>query len=86
LGSEITEGRDRLAQLDARLASLGDLANRLQQVIPGLMAALAIILTLLFAFLIFTQVEVIRLYVQRWQQLSKPEENRALETSAQPVD
>ena len=82
LNKEISQIRDRLEQLDTRLAALGDLAIRLQQVIPGVLMALAIILSLIFAFLIFTQVEVIRLYVSRWRQLGKSQVTETPETLA----
>jgi hypothetical protein len=85
LNNEITQGRDRLAQLDTRLAALGDLAIRLQQVIPGVLLALAVILSLIFAFLIFTQVEVIRLYVDHWRLLGTSQETNPPDSLAQPV-
>jgi hypothetical protein len=61
------ETRDNLAELDVKLASLQDLMLRLQQVVPVLL----IILTLFAAWIIYTQVEVIRLFVKRWRSLGK---------------
>jgi len=69
LNSEIQGIRDALAQLNSKLAALEALAIRLQQIIPGLLTTLAVILTLFLAFLIYTQVEVIRLFVARWRAL-----------------
>ena len=67
LNDEITKVRDELSQLDAKLAALEAFSIRLQQVIPGTLMAFAAIVSLIFAFVIFTQVEVIRLYVAHWQ-------------------
>jgi len=70
VNNEISQVRDILAQLDAKLADLEALAIRLQQVIPGALIAFAVLLTLVLAFIIFTQVEVIRLYVSHWKLLN----------------
>lgn len=69
VNNEISQVRDLLAQLDAKLAALEARAIQLQQVIPGALLAFALLLTLVLAFLIFTQVEVIRLYVSQWKLL-----------------
>lgn len=71
LNNEITKVRDGLSQLDAKLAALEAFSIRLQQVIPGALLAFAVILSLIFAFVIFTQVEVIRLYLAHWRLLSQ---------------
>lgn len=70
VNNEISQVRDLLIQLDSKLAALEALAIRLQQVIPGALLAFAVLLTLVLAFLIFTQVEVIRLYVSHWKLLN----------------
>ena len=67
LTNEITQGRDALSELDTRLAALEALSIRLQQVIPTVLLVIAVIISLMFAFVIFTQVEVIRLYIARWR-------------------
>jgi hypothetical protein len=85
LTDEITKVRDVLSQLDAKLASLEELSIWLQKVIPGVLVALAVILSLLLAFLIFTQVEVIRLYVAHWRQLGQPQAALPDQGLAQPV-
>ena len=71
LNSEIGKIRDELAQLETRLAALEASSIRLQQVIPRLFITVAVIFTLVLGFLIFTQVEVIRLYVKRWRKLGE---------------
>lgn len=63
--------RDRLAEADARLAALQVLTAQLQQAVPTVFVTIAVLLSLLLAFVIFTQVEVIRLYVRRWQMLGQ---------------
>jgi len=69
LNNEIQGVRDSLIQLNSKLAALESFALRMQQVIPGLMTTLAVIFTLFLAFLIYTQVEVIRLFLARWRAL-----------------
>jgi hypothetical protein len=69
LNNEIARIRDDLAQLDSKLAGLEVLSIRVQKMIPGLFIIVAVLLTLMLAFLIFTQVEVIRLYLNRWRRL-----------------
>ena len=84
LTKEILRARDASAQVDSSLAALEALSIRLQQVIPGVLIIIAVILSLIFAFLIFTQVEVIRLYIDRWRLLGRPQEMLPAETLAQP--
>ena len=67
LNNEITRIKDELTRLDARLAALEAFSIRLQKRIPGLFVTIAVIVTLLLGFVIFTEVEVIRLYVSRWR-------------------
>ena len=69
LTDQINKVREDLAQLDSSLAALEALSIRLQQVIPGILLTATVILSLLFAFVIYTQVEVIRLYIARWRLL-----------------
>lgn len=74
LTEEIQGARQALAQVDSNLAELEALSIRLQEVIPGILVTVAVILTLLFVFVIFTQVEVILLYIARWRQLEQARE------------
>lgn len=66
LSTALTQTRTALARLDARLASLEALMVRLQEVIPPILLTIALVLTVLFAFVIYTQIEVVRLYVRLW--------------------
>jgi hypothetical protein len=83
LSKEIQGFRDSLAQFDSFLTALGAILVRLQQVIPEILFAVAAIVTLLYAFVIFTQVEVIRLYVARWRLLGKPQNELSTKSPAQ---
>ena len=85
LNKEIIKVQDELAQLDSSLAALEALSIRLQQVIPGILLIIAVIISMLFAYLIFTQVEVIRLYVDRWRRLGQPQVVLPIDTLAQPA-
>jgi cell division protein FtsB len=69
LTADISELRSGLARLDSSLAEIESLAKRLLVIVPGLFIGSAAVLTLLFAFIIYTQIEVIRLYTIRWKQL-----------------
>jgi uncharacterized protein YukE len=82
LTGEITSVRNDLAQLDSSLAALEALSIHMQQVIPGILVTVAVILSLLFAFVIFTQVEVILLYIARWRLLGQPQAALPAETPA----
>jgi hypothetical protein len=85
LTNEIIKIQDVLAQLDSSLAALEALSIRMQQVIPGILLAIAVILSLIFAYILFTQVEVIRLYVARWRLLGQPQVILQAEVLAQPI-
>jgi hypothetical protein len=67
LNERLDESRDSLAKLDADLAALQDLAIRLKTAIPTALTIIAVVLTLFLAYVIYSQVEVIRLHVQRWR-------------------
>lgn len=82
LTEEIQGIREAFAQVDSNLAELEALSIRLQGIIPGILVTVAVILTLLFVFLIFTQVEVILLYIARWRQLEQVQESTAGEPPA----
>jgi len=85
LTEEILHARDATAQVDSSMAALEAFSIRLQAVIPGILVTIAVILSLVFAFLVFTQVEVIRLYIARWRHLGQPQEILPAETPAQPA-
>jgi len=69
LSGRLQEGRDNLAALDSDLAAVQEKADTLQQIIPTVLAVLAIVLTLFLIYVGYTQVEVIRLYVSKWKGL-----------------
>ena len=85
LTNEITQARETLSELDSRLAALEELSIRLQQVIPTALLVIAVIISFVFAFIIFTQFEVIRLYVAHWRRLGQPQELSPTDTPAQPA-
>jgi len=82
---KITQGMDELSSLmvetDADLAALQDSVTRLQQIVPVVLALVTVLLTLFLVYVIYTQVEVIRLFVQRWKQLSPASAPLTEETS-----
>jgi uncharacterized phage infection (PIP) family protein YhgE len=86
LTEEIRQARAGLAQLDSQLAALEALSIRLQATIRGVLTGIALTLSLIFAFLIFTQVEVIRLYVGRWRLLENPQTTAPSENGDQPSE
>ncbi len=83
LTAEIDGVRSGLARLDITLAEVEALAQHLIVIIPGLLIGSALILTIFFTFIIYTQVEFIRLYTLRWKQLGSElvieEENLQIE-------
>jgi hypothetical protein len=85
LTEEILHARDATAKIDSSMAALEAFSIRLQQVIPGILVTIAVILTLIFAFLVFTQVEMIRLYIDRWRHLGQPQELLPAATPANPA-
>jgi len=71
----INKFQDGLSQLNSMLVALEELSVNLQQIIPGLFIAIALIFSLILAYLIYTQVEVILLYVRRWHRLGQSVES-----------
>lgn len=69
LNEDIQRTQAGLAQLNSRLAALEEFAGRIRQTILVVLTTLAIIITLFLAFLIYTQVVVIRLFIARWRSL-----------------
>ena len=61
------------------MAALQQRAVELQGTIPVFFTILSLVVTLLFIFLLYSQVEVIRLFVGRWRGL-----NAAAETNVAP--
>lgn len=83
LTAEIDGVRSGLARLDITLAEVEALAQHLIVIIPGILIGSGLVLTIFFTFIIYTQVEVIRLYTLRWKQLGSElvieEENLQIE-------
>jgi len=73
---KITQGMEelssRLANLDSDLAAVQALAVKLQKVVPIALLVVTILMTLLLAYVIYTQVEMISLFIKKWKQLNKP--------------
>jgi hypothetical protein len=68
------ELRDGFAMLDADLAALQELIARLQRLVATVFTLLSLVSSLFLAWAIYTQVEVIRLYVHRWKSLGLADE------------
>jgi archaellum component FlaC len=69
IAARLTEARQNLAQLNRSLEAMQELAAGLRSKIRLIFTSISIIVTLFLVWLIYTQVEVIRLYVQRWKEL-----------------
>jgi hypothetical protein len=79
IAQQIGDSRDRLAKLDARLASLQAVAEQLKKSLQTAIILFSVLITLCLAYGIYTQVEIIRLFVQRWhaQNISSNSEGAA---------
>ncbi len=67
LTTQLNKFRDRLAELDARLAIAQETIIQLQQNIVTAIVLFSVVITLLLAWIIWSQVEVLRLNIHRWQ-------------------
>jgi hypothetical protein len=67
LTARLGQSRDRLASLDARLAIAQESLVRLQQTSLRALVLVSLLLTLLMAWVIYSQVELLRLYGRRWK-------------------
>jgi hypothetical protein len=63
----IVAARERLSRLDSRLTAVQGRAEQLKATLPTVFLLSAIAATLFLAYVIYTQVEIIRLSRQRWQ-------------------
>ena len=63
----IDETRDNLNELDERLQTLQGVLARAEQLIPLLFILGALLLTLFLVWVIYSEVVVIRMYVQSWR-------------------
>ncbi len=67
LTSRVGQARDQLANLDASLALAQESLTRLEQIVVKVLVLAALMFTLLLAWVIYSQIEVLRLYAQRWK-------------------
>jgi uncharacterized phage infection (PIP) family protein YhgE len=67
LTSRLSDARSRLAELDTRLANVQDRLAQLKQVAVVALFLMSVLGSLFLAWVIYTQVEVIRLYALRWR-------------------
>lgn len=68
--ASLAEASRSLAQINSSLEAMQDLADRLGGKIQLIFTSLGIIITLFVAWLIYTQVEIMLLFIQRWKELS----------------
>jgi chromosome segregation ATPase len=83
LTARLGESRDRLASLDARLAIAQESLVQLQETALRVLALVSVLFTLLMAWVIYSQVELLRLYGRRWKVAGTKPGTEALAT--QPV-
>jgi uncharacterized phage infection (PIP) family protein YhgE len=65
--SKLGEARNLLAKLDAQLALLQETLVQLQTTLVNILVLACVLFTLFLVWVIYSQVEVLRLYVQRWK-------------------
>ena len=67
LTGRLGDARSRLAELDTRLANVQDRLAQLQQIAVVALFILSVLGSLFLAWVIYTQIEVIRIYSLRWR-------------------
>jgi biopolymer transport protein ExbB/TolQ len=70
--SKLDEVRASLSGLDSQLATLQESLVKLQKTILTALVLGAILMTLILAWVIYSQVEVLRLYARRWKVVGAP--------------
>ena len=87
LNERIQNARDRVEKLDSKMAALKAFSIRMQHDIPIIFMVTSVILSLILAYVIWTQVEMIRKYSAQWKLLGQDEKTATLpvETPALPV-
>ncbi len=63
----LSDARSRLADLDTRLANVQDRLAQLKQVAVAALFLIAVLGSLFLAWVVYTQIEVIRLFTLRWR-------------------
>lgn len=86
VATSIENTRDQLDQLDSDLARVQDTSQRLQNIVPTVFALSATFSTLLLAYVGYTQVEMIRLYRNRWRELGSGSTEAELAAEAPQVE
>jgi len=79
VSSQLEQSRNRLEEVDQQLAELQERAQRLQDLTRTIFVLLAVFSTLFLAYVGYTQVEVIRLYLGRWKALGDSNQPEAME-------
>jgi ABC-type transporter Mla subunit MlaD len=72
IGTVLEQTRQNLTDAQLLLRALQQRSADLQQKVPIYFTILSVVLSLFFIFLLYTQVEVIRLFVGRWRGLNAP--------------
>ena len=85
LNERIQNARDRVAKLDSKMAALKAFSIHMQHDIPIMFMVTSVILSLILAYVIWTQIEIIRNYMARWRLLGQGEEPAAGEL-AKPIE
>ena len=67
LTSRIVQSRERLADLDARLIVVQEELGELKQTLSRILILVSILITLLLAWVIYSQIELLRMYIPRWK-------------------
>jgi predicted nucleic acid-binding Zn-ribbon protein len=85
LNDRIQNARDRVAKMDAKMAALEATSKRIQLKIQAVFDTFSVIFTLLFAFVIWSQVEMIRKYSAQWKLLGQGDEPVILPAASIPA-
>jgi hypothetical protein len=65
--SRLGQSRDRLANIEARLAVIQESIGQWQKTAVRILVLISFLVTLMLAWVIYSQVELLRLYGQRWK-------------------
>ena len=91
ISNGISEVLDTLAELDSELDGFQQTLAEVRSAVPTAFAIATLLITLSLAYVGYTQVEVIRLFIGRWRLLEAasaalPQEASAMAENASPVD
>lgn len=91
ISDKLVEVLDNLAVLDAELEGFQETLAGVRSAVPTVFALVALLVTLVLAYIAYTQVEIIRLFVMRWRLLevapaALPEEAPVTAEIASPVE